>query len=401
MVTHDTLRFDNEDFDKAIEKSTTVLVKYPNSRYVDDAFFIMGVSYYYKGDYPRALEKLDFLLYNYPESKYNNEALYYEGLAYFKQRRFAQAIIALEETIESGKFKTKAMLALGYVHFEDKNYAALMELAEELLSQRMSAQDRRWVLALLAEAQRNQQQYSDACETYHELLEIAKTKEDQRELKLKIAETYLEMDEYQSCRTFLEGEYDPEFRMILADLNAELGDIKSAKDIYLEIGLSDFSPSTAEAFYELAELYRLEDSIELAVTYYDSAVDRSAQSEYGLKSRTMADVLRRADELSKDTVETDRARFLLAEIYFVDLDNPEQASVEYQKVYTEFPESIWAPKALYAELWIAGHVLKDDSLAQKLLSDLLTKYPDSEYARSAENIFGEVHGSSPESGQIE
>ena len=47
VVTHDTLRFDNDNFDKAIEKSTAVLVKYPNSRYIDDAFFIMGVSYYY------------------------------------------------------------------------------------------------------------------------------------------------------------------------------------------------------------------------------------------------------------------------------------------------------------------------------------------------------------------
>ncbi len=401
MVTHDTLRFDNDNFDKAIEKSTAVLVKYPNSRYVDDAFFIMGVSYYYKGDYSRALEKLDFLLYNYPESKYYSEALYYQGLAYFKQHRFAQAIIALEEARESRRLRTKAMLALGYVHFESKDYVALMKLANELLNHPMSSQDRRWVLTLLAEAQRNQQQYSDACETYQKLLELAKTREDKRELKLKIAETYLDMDEYQTCRTFLEGEYDSEFRMILADLNVELGDIKSAKDIYLEIGLSDFSPSTAEAFYALAELYRLEDSVELAIAYYDSSVKRAAESEYGLKSKTIADVLRRADALSKDTVDIDRAQFLLAEIYFVDLDDPQRARVEYQKVYTEFPESIWAPKALYAELWIAGHVLQDDTLAHRLLSDLSTKYPDSEYARSAQNIFGGVHSSSPESGQLE
>ena len=392
MVTHDTLKFDNDSFDKAIEKSTAVIVKYPNSRYIDDALFIMGASYYYKGDYSRALEKLSFLQLNYPESKFYDDALYYQGLAYYKQRKIAQAIIALEEARTFGRFTTKAMLALGYVYFYDNNYSALAECAEELLSRRLSTQDRRWVLSLLAEAQRNQLQYSSACETYLELLEIAKTEAEKRELKLKVAETYLDMGEYESCRTFLKGEYDPEFRTILADLNVELGNIAEAKDVYLEIGLSDFSPLTAQAFYRLAELYRAEDSVELAIAFYDSSVDRDAQSEYGKKSKTMADVLRRIDTLSNETEATDRARFLLAEIYFVDLDDPEQARIEYQKVYREFPESVWAPKALYAELWIMGNVLKNDSVAQSVLDDLLTKYPDSEYARSAQNIFGDRYG---------
>lgn len=396
VVTHDTLKFDNDSFDKAIEKSTAVIVKYPNSRYVDDALFMMGASYYYKGDYSRALEKLSFLQVNYPESKYYDDALYYQGLAYYKQRKIAQAIISLEEARTFERFTTKAMLALGYIYFNDNNYTALVELAEELLNRRLSTQDRRWVLSLLAEAQRNQFQYSSACETYLELLEIAKTEDEKRELKLKVAETYLDMGEYESCRNFLRGEYDPEFRTILADLNVELGNITEAKDIYLEIGLSDFSPLTAQAFYRLAELYRAGDSVELAIAFYDSSVDRDAQSEYGKKSKTMADVLRRIDTLSNETEETARARFLLAEIYFVDLNEPEQALIEYQRVYRKFPESVWAPKALYAELWITGNVLKNDSVAQKVLDDLLTNYPDSEYAKSAQNIFSERFGSPSE-----
>jgi TolA-binding protein len=392
LVTHDTLKFDNDSFDKAIEKSTAVIVKYPNSRYIDDALFIMGASYYYKGDYSRALEKLSFLQLNYPESKHYDDALYYQGLAYYKQRKIAQAIIALEEAKTFDRFTTKAMLALGYVYFYDNNYSALTETAEGLLNRGLSTQNRRWVLSLLAEAQRNQLQYSSACETYLELLEIAKTDNEKRELKLKVAETYLDMGEYESCKSFLKGEYDPEFRTILADLNVELGKIAEAKDLYLEIGLSDFSPLTAQAFYKLAELYRAEDSVELAIAFYDSSVDRDAQSEYGKKSKAMAGVLRRIDTLASETEETDRAQFLLAEIYFVDLGEPEHALVEYQKVYSEFPESMWAPKALYAELWIEGNILKNDSTAQRLLRDLLMKYPDSEYARSAQNIFGERYG---------
>ncbi len=42
LVVHDTLKTDSEFFDKTIEKTTAVIIKYPNSRYVDDALFMMG-----------------------------------------------------------------------------------------------------------------------------------------------------------------------------------------------------------------------------------------------------------------------------------------------------------------------------------------------------------------------
>jgi len=394
-VVNDTLKQDSEFFDKTIEKTTAVIVKYSRSRYVDDALFMMGASYYYKGDYSRALEKLDFLLVNYPESKFYDDALYYRGLAYYQQGKFAQAIISLKEAQLSKQFRVKSLVILCLVYFKENNYGALADVARELLQERIETKDRRWLLQLLGNAQFNQKLFSEALQTFNELLSVTRVEVDERQLKLKIAEIYLEMGEYEKCEDFLQGQEDPEFKSMLADLNVKLGNTMKARDIYLEVGINNYTEIAAEAFYKLAELLREEDSLEHAIAYYDSSVTRAPMSEYGITAKKVADVLRRIDILTKETENIDRAQFLLAETYFVDFNDPETAVREYVKVYENFPNSDWAPKALYAQLWITAHVFKNDSLTDILIDDLLVSYPSSEYAESAKNMFSKRRSEFP------
>jgi len=44
-------------FDKAIEKSALVIKRWPKSRWVDDALFLVGVSYYQEGQYDKAVRE--------------------------------------------------------------------------------------------------------------------------------------------------------------------------------------------------------------------------------------------------------------------------------------------------------------------------------------------------------
>lgn len=379
-VTHDTLRFDSELFDKTIEKATAVIVKYPHCRWVDDALFMMGASYYYKGDYSRALEKLNFLCLNYPESHFYDDACYYRGLVHYKQNRGSAAIISLTEARESKQYRKRAMIALCYVYRKEGNYSALTEIAQNLLSESLGREEKRDVLHLLAEAQFDQQLYADALETYIQALSITRSLEAKRILKLKIATIYLEMGNYEECESFLAGEDDVEFRTLLADLNVKLGNVNKAKEVYLDVAREGSAGFSAQAYYKLAELYENEDSLERAIAYYDSSMSKSLTSEYSVRAKKKSDVLKRVKNLTEETENIDRAQFLLAEIYFIDLNELEQALEEYKKVYQEFPQSEWAPKALYAQFWIAKHFLQHDSLAWSFAQDLLTRYPDTEYA---------------------
>ncbi|UCG91675.1 MAG: tetratricopeptide repeat protein [candidate division WOR-3 bacterium] len=385
-VTHDTLRVDSELFEKTIEKATAVIVKFPHCRWVDDALLMMGASYYYKGDYSRALEKLNFLCLNYPESNFYDDACYYRGLVHYKQNRGSAAIISLREAAESGEYRKKAMIALCYVYRKERNYSALTEIAQKLLGESLGRGEKREVLHLLGEAQFDQQLYEGALETYTQALSITRTREEERALKLRIAAIYLEMKRYEECESFLTGESDAEFRTLLADLNAELGNVDKAKEIYLDVAHKSYADFSAQAYYKLAELYESDDSLEAAIAYYDSSISKSATNEYSLSAKKKSNVLKRIKSLTEETENIDRAQFLLAEIYFVDLNEPMQALEEYEKVYQDFPASEWAPKALYAQFWITKHYLQQDSLAWSLAQDLFTKYPNTEYAVSVSKM---------------
>lgn len=60
-------------FGTAIDKSHKVIEKYPTSRYVDEAFFIIGRSHYYRREYGLAERFLQQLLNEYPWSPYSDE----------------------------------------------------------------------------------------------------------------------------------------------------------------------------------------------------------------------------------------------------------------------------------------------------------------------------------------
>lgn len=63
----------SDAFASAIEKSQKVIEQYPDSRYVDDAFFIIGRSHFYRQEYGLAERNLRQLLNEYPWIDYADE----------------------------------------------------------------------------------------------------------------------------------------------------------------------------------------------------------------------------------------------------------------------------------------------------------------------------------------
>lgn len=389
-VAHDTLVMDVQSFDKAIEKSTSIIVKYPDTRWVDDALFIMGASYYFKGDYSRSLEKLDFLITNYAGSDFYGEAKYLVGLANYKSKRYSAAVAALKEVLGEKKFRKKALLTMLYAYYAGDNLGSLYEVADTLLKHSLRYDERRTVLRLSGMAQFKEERFAAALETFTDLLAITRDESDRRDLKLRIAETYLQLGEHEQCRNFLIGETDPEFRDLLVDLYMKTGKTDEAKDICYDLSQNASPDIAAEAYYELAQIYEMQDSFDLAVAYYDSALVRSPGGEYGRQAKRKSEILKRIQILTAEPEDTVRARFLLAEIYFADLDDPARAVEGYEGVYRGHPNSKWAPKAMYAHLWIANRVYEDKMLAADIARTLISTYPGTEYALSAQRILEEL-----------
>ena len=56
-------------FDSAIEKANKVIIEYPDSKWTDDALYIIALSYYYKGDYIGAKKKFEEFIMQYHRSE--------------------------------------------------------------------------------------------------------------------------------------------------------------------------------------------------------------------------------------------------------------------------------------------------------------------------------------------
>ena len=60
---------------KSIEKSRIVIDDYPNSKYLYDAFYLVGKSSFIKDDYQYAEKHFRQLLTEYPKSKFVTESI--------------------------------------------------------------------------------------------------------------------------------------------------------------------------------------------------------------------------------------------------------------------------------------------------------------------------------------
>jgi hypothetical protein len=78
-----------------------------------------------------------------------------------------------------------------------------------------------------------------------------------------------------------------------------------------------------------------------------------------------------------------KAAFLLAELYYFQLDKADSAVVLYREVEEDFPKSMFAPKSAYARLWISAYDRQDTLGAMALTDSIAERYHGTRHAESA------------------
>jgi TolA-binding protein len=114
-----------KDYQDAIKKASKVLTFNPKSKWVDDALFLIGKSYYNMGDYPKAERKFQELVSSFPKSNLVEESYYYLGLSRYKQGNKVEATEALISLLDNPKMKkrkSEVCLELGEIKFEEGEY---------------------------------------------------------------------------------------------------------------------------------------------------------------------------------------------------------------------------------------------------------------------------------------
>jgi TolA-binding protein len=125
--------------------------------------------------------------------------------------------------------------------------------------------------------------------------------------------------------------------------------------------------------------------------------DTLQKSEDTLKTHLKSDTLKTVIVDTISQVDSAAIQFHLAEIYNLNLKKYEQAIIEYEKVFDKYPQSVFAPKALFAQAWLYKNILgaATDTNAYKpryrqALDKIIVNYPDTEYANQAQLMLAEL-----------
>jgi TolA-binding protein len=149
------------------------------------------------------------------------------------------------------------------------------------------------------------------------------------------------------------------------------------------------TPIAYEAQFRLGYLYESQlGDFDAAGREYDVLKLEPGYSEFQIqasrRSGNLATIKKYRQTLQGDSTQARaRAAFLLAEIYYFQIEKADSAMIQYSAVERNFPDSPYAPKAAFARLWINTHDRADTAAAAALTDSIASRYRKTRYAESA------------------
>jgi len=386
-------------YDESIEKSRKLLELYPDSKWVDDAIFLMSRSYFAKSEFGRCLRRLDELEERFPDHPWQERALFMRGICHLEDGDEARAITILqrmEEVYPKSEHLAEGIFRGGEAEYRLGNWEAAVAAYQHLLDRFKHSDWNDEAELKIARSQRELGQDSLAVATVMHLAEVGQNRRRVFEGQLLGATILFDRRDFESCRVILE-ELEPvadnfqargEVLMLLARITEVGGQLDEAV-MAMEAVATEFPRSihAAEAWYRIGLIRQnREEDFELAIEAYDQAKREAPRSLFsdlaGNKRRAVQELMDFQASFGDSPPDSSAAelQFKQAENHFLLLENPEQALLEYGRVLDEYPESPLAPQAAYAIAYIQRYSLADSIAALAAADRLLERYPDSEAA---------------------
>jgi len=86
--------------------------------------------------------------------------------------------------------------------------------------------------------------------------------------------------------------------------------------------------------------------------------------------------------------ELDKNLLFLAELYLFRFNQPDSAFDQYQRLLNQFPDSPYAPQAVYNMSYVAGEMMENPDEQEQYLRRLIQDYPESEFSNIAREHLG-------------
>lgn len=292
-------------YESAIEKASKVLTYHPDSKWADDALWLIGKSYFNMGDYSLAERKFKELVVNHPESKFADDAYYFMGLSQIELQTENLAIESFEK-IES-EFKNSEYM--DEIYFNKGRLAA------------------------------NKKDYAEAIDLFRQFLERYPKEDSAGLAAFTMGQCYEELGEHYSAykEYRLVKKYGPsrklEFESSLAAGSAILktDSIAVGMKILNDLAKDErYYTVSARIRLKIAEGYRLQNEIEKSIAEYETIADQNSK-----------------------TAESAEAYYRLGLIYQNELFDVEKAKESFGSVQNEFRSSEFRNLALARSAQIA------------------------------------------------
>ncbi len=391
-------------YEDVIEKCKKMIANYPDSRHVDDAMLLSARALYALGRYDEAVAALDTLEHKRPNSNLLKDAAFLKAKSLYSAKKFDLAAPALRDFVRDNRKNSNRPEALYLL------CASLMELGlhdeavaalETLEKDHGRSQYRFRAQVEMADILARKEFYKESLAVYERLSSSRIPESYRYDVWLGMASVQYQVGDPSGAIRTLENaraltqlpDKEPIAILLLARSHAALDSTALAltelTDVTQRFARGVYA---AEAYYRLGILYEGMDSLETAQHNYEEVPRAYSGSEFAedaiKRAGNISRVLRLQETAGDDSPEAIAMRtFSMAEIQFFQFENMEKAITNYQKIVSDFPDSEYAPRAVYALGYINGVVLGDSVKAREWYDVLVSRYPDSAQARLAYGFY--------------
>ena len=388
--THRITPKERREYEKVIEKCSKILEFYPDSKYVDDALYLMAISYLRIGNRHKARRKFEELFKFFPNSKYVPKAKveYARLLIESGKPEVAREMLkqSSKTTLEEATLLLARSLAL-----EGKCDKALVELTPLLNRKKLSEDKRIDALLLAAKCSYKTKKYQDAIKYLKDLQKFVLSDSIKVESQVLLGDVYFQMDSLDRAKEILEkidlpphDRRKPGIEYRIAKILMKKGErsdaIKRFEQVYKENKYGKYGQLSA---YIIANEYEQMDSIKKAIEWFKKASNSRVNLEIADISRQKYIAYTDIEKYKKDTTDV---RLKIAELYLFEINKPEKAVKIYKSVIDSAPSQDDLKRALYGLVYIYTEIFHNPDSSNKYFTILKQKFENSIYVKQAEDL---------------
>lgn len=303
-------------YNESIKKASKVLELYPNSKYVDDALFLLGKCFFRKLEYQKAQRKFLELMQNFPDSKFVLEARLWLAKTYIELKNYDIAEKTLQELINSNvksKITDEARFLLGGLFKHKNDYIRAISEYETAAKRAKDKAIRAQAYYELGESYYQMKNYEKAIESFKKAKKYSPDEKFDFKTMFQAGLTYEKIEKYDEAIkifTRLLGDVAneenwPACRLEIAHCYRLGRDFEEAKAWYQD--LIERHPKTIEAsdaYYYLGKIYLdVEGEYEFAKENFDKAPTENPRGPKANEARAMSKSIQRLLALREDIVQ--------------------------------------------------------------------------------------------------